>query len=1048
MADVNVNAPAEQTPTMAPATRTDDQILPRSRWVSVGKRNCYLDVEKDTTRCQLDEQLFDLTKDTLRDALQITPVNNNNSFSSPPTPDALINFVNNLGYLKVVRTLSAVMTNDMFQPWRALTTIINLCLMGKTSGFERPRAPVLQILWGIVNQAHIDYTKRMWEDFTQSIHSFVEDIKNLALHTQGKKKANPIVIPSIRFTKLITHHLQSKHKFHPRPDSPLHLPYEEYILGYLKFSAKGTKREVIEMPIPNELITADIQGGQYYKEYLKKVAKHQRYLAGKEGIGPDSPAPKPPKATKKSNPSASKADLRPPVTKPASSQQPKPKLAPAMSQEKTRKLVTKTSDKPSLAKRSKPGLVTKRRKPSSSLRSVDESVDEGIPEKEPRFDDEEADIQRAVEESLKSVHDAPRGPLPPVVIRELDSRKFQPLPEVQGKGKEKVSDGQVARDLLTLQTPKKVSPVEQYIFQGLTPASTEPSGHAESPLIYAELGLTDSDSKSDEEVPPVVKVGDQDEGQAGPNPNVLTKGQAGSDLDFSFGDLFFNDKPSKAENEKTTTETEAESMVSVTIQQDTSAIPPMTTPVIDLTSRPNSPNVHRPLQAMVTKTTMTTTTTHSPPPQPQQSTTDSMLIKRISKLRQIMENLIQDNKHLEERLDSHEAPHEDHMMLYKALEKSMNRDHADELLKDLAEARRKKKKRHDSPKTPPGSPPHRPLPTPPPAGPSGTSGSPRASGSSQLPPPPPPLSTSQSDQSKSTATPSFSKTVASAEYTAWRTSDTRLRSYVSSIPKDLHMDDDMSLDEQPLEEDRPATPEPVWSIPSADLLVPTNNWASSLASTYTPPPEHSLLAQTGDMAMFMDWFCKRHGITELKPQDLEGPAFELVKVFHPNAIHLQYQMEECHKLLTDSVDKSIIKINVSKPLPLGGPPGQVMIISDFFFNKDLEYLRYGSKGGRPALSISKMKAAYYPDVGLEQIVSDQIDGTLHQIDEALDYRVKEFKVNRMNLGLNTRFWTRKDVYRSKEFMFSIQKRLKTRRIFRNLESFVGGRVREGDYRLL
>ncbi|GJZ47402.1 hypothetical protein Tco_0601234 [Tanacetum coccineum] len=47
--------------------------------------------------------------------------------------------------------------------------------------------------------------------------------------------------------------------------------------------------------------------------------------------------------------------------------------------------------------------------------------------------------------------------------------------------------------------------------------------------------------------------------------------------------------------------------------------------------------------------------------------------------------------------------------------------------------------------------------------------------------------------------------------------------------------------------------------------------------------------------------------------------------------------------------------NVSKPLPLGGQPGQVTIQADFFFNKDMEYLRYGSKGGRPALSISKMK---------------------------------------------------------------------------------------------
>nr|GFA79853.1 hypothetical protein [Tanacetum cinerariifolium] len=83
-------------------------------------------------------------------------------------------------------------------------------------------------------------------------------------------------------------------------------------------------------------------------------------------------------------------------------------------------------------------------------------------------------------------------------------------------------------------------------------------------------------------------------------------------------------------------------------------------------------------------------------------------------------------------------------------------------------------------------------------------------------------------------------------------------------------------------------------------------------------------------------------------------------------------MEECQKLLTDKVDDALIRYNVSKPLPLGGQPGQVPIQTDFFFNKDLEYLRFSSKGGRPALSISKIKAAYYPDVGLEQMVPDQM----------------------------------------------------------------------------
>nr|GFA54416.1 hypothetical protein [Tanacetum cinerariifolium] len=146
---------------------------------------------------------------------------------------------------------------------------------------------------------------------------------------------------------------------------------------------------------------------------------------------------------------------------------------------------------------------------------------------------------------------------------------------------------------------------------------------------------------------------------------------------------------------------------------------------------------------------------------------------------------------------------------------------------------------------------------------------------------------------------------------------------------------------KPLEEERPATPEPAWSIPSSDA--------------------------------------PRRGITELKPQDLEGHAFKIVKVFHPDVIHLQYQMEECHKLLTDSMDDPILRHNVSKPLPLGGPPGQVIIQSDFFFNKDLEYLRYGSKGSQPALSISKMKAAYYPNAGLEQMVPDYAVRTHMQI---------------------------------------------------------------------
>nr|GFD01035.1 hypothetical protein [Tanacetum cinerariifolium] len=164
--------------------------------------------------------------------------------------------------------------------------------------------------------------------------------------------------------------------------------------------------------------------------------------------------------------------------------------------------------------------------------------------------------------------------------REPESGKYQPLPEVQGKGKEKVTKEQVAHDLLTLQTPKKKSPADQYIFQRRTSTPTRSSGHHESSSLYTKLGLMDSKVESDEDVPGI-DAGVQD---------------------LSFGDLFFNDKPLEVDNEKTTAETEAESMVSITIQLDTFAIPLMTTPIVDLTSRPESPNVYRPLQAMATET--------------------------------------------------------------------------------------------------------------------------------------------------------------------------------------------------------------------------------------------------------------------------------------------------------------------------------------------------------------------------------------------------------------------------------------------------------------
>ncbi|GKC34967.1 hypothetical protein Tco_1047351 [Tanacetum coccineum] len=641
---------------------------------------------------------------TSSNALQLPQDNNN--FTSPPNANTIISFVNELGYPNVVRTLSRVVTNDMYQPWRALATIINLCLTRKTSAFERPRAPVLQILWGVVNKANIDYAERIWEEFTQCIHSFIEDKMNLALHTEGKKKVNPLVIPGIRFTKLIINHLQSIHKFHKRLGSPLHLPFEESALGYLKFLFKNTKRVRFGMAIPDTLISEDIRSAPYFSEHVAKVTKSQRYLAGEVVSDDEAPAPKPAKGAKPKTP-------RKPKPQSTSSQLPKPKPAPAKPQEKKRKLVMDTTEAPSPAKRSKAGKVVKKRTFKSSQQLVDEFVDEGVPADEPRFKDEEADImQKVMEESLKDAYPAPRGPLPPVVIREPEPRKFQPLLERR------------------------------------TPATAEPSGLVETSSLYAELGLTDSETDSNEEenlkLPTEGDVRLEEPASFAATLSSLQN----LNKEINFTNQFLAEKSQEDKPEKTNTKAEVQSLVTVPIHQDTLSVPIMTTPVIDLTVSQPAFTMVDANQALEERLDKQGNRIHQLETQDLSRMIREQTVEYIDKqeidrkiketVKEAVTALVQyairaplrarfkdlptsDMKEimLQHMLkENYDKGHEDHQMAYEALQKSILRDESEQFDAVKTKERKKMKSNQDSSETLPRSPP--PPPPPPPL--SGASG--------------------------------------------------------------------------------------------------------------------------------------------------------------------------------------------------------------------------------------------------------------------------------------------------------------------------------------
>ncbi|GKC02141.1 retrovirus-related pol polyprotein from transposon TNT 1-94 [Tanacetum coccineum] len=105
----------------------------------------------------VDDQIFKVNADLLREALQITPKDSGHPFIEPPFEKEIISLINKLGNLGTLTRISNMATNSLYQPWRTFMTMINRCLTGKAFGFDRPRLALLQILWGMVTMLNVDF---------------------------------------------------------------------------------------------------------------------------------------------------------------------------------------------------------------------------------------------------------------------------------------------------------------------------------------------------------------------------------------------------------------------------------------------------------------------------------------------------------------------------------------------------------------------------------------------------------------------------------------------------------------------------------------------------------------------------------------------------------------------------------------------------------------------------------------------------------------------------------------------------------------------------
>ncbi|GJV14285.1 hypothetical protein Tco_1359608 [Tanacetum coccineum] len=93
---------------------------------------------------------------------------------------------------------------------------------------------------------------------------------------------------------------------------------------------------------------------------------------------------------------------------------------------------------------------------------------------------------------------------------------------------------------------------------------------------------------------------------------------------------------------------------------------------------------------------------------------------------------------------------------------------------------------------------------------------------------------------------------------------------------------------------------------------------------------------------------------------------------YTSSIELEYNMEECFKAFTDKLDWNNPEgdrcpFDLTKPLPLKGRPGRLIITVKYFFNNDLEFLKSSDPEKKYTTSITKKKETRYEIVGIEDI---------------------------------------------------------------------------------
>nr|GEZ23750.1 hypothetical protein [Tanacetum cinerariifolium] len=272
--------------------------------------------------------------------------------------------------------------------------------------------------------------------------------------------------------------------------------------------------------------------------------------------------------------------------------------------------------------------------------------------------------------------------------------------------------------------------------------------------------------------------------------------------------------------------------------------------------------------------------------------------------------------------------------------------------------------------------------------------------------------------------------------------------------------------------EKPPTPDRDWNKTLPAVQGSTQTWISELAKQDDSRSSFNELLDTP--LDFSNFIINRLRVDTLTLELFAGPTFKLMKGSCKSMIKLEYNLEEVYKATMDQLDwvnpeGQQCPHNLLQPLSLiPDNRGRRVIPFTHFINNNLEYLR-GVESYQKRLNLTKpdtynsdlkQREAYIAysnprgfiyqnkDKKNRLMQIDELhkfsDGTLNDVRTALDDRLKGIKMR----YLPHTIWRKSDKDRAAAMFQAIDKMLKTRRIMRSLEKFIGGRLYEGDFRML